>query len=182
MKTVQDIINATEKTKTAFSNSFNAGANRDAQNGFTLEFIVRAYIENVASRTIRRAKAKDATAKIDGEKIRFEIKSGAGALAYNVEPSENGEIDLDKIMKNVDVVAYCAHVQHFPTVYFVPRAEFLDILDEFGLIRYKKATSGAWNVAIQNYIPTPSFKPSVKKMQAVFDALASADISDEIFG
>lgn len=96
-----------------------------------------------------------------------EIKTGAGEL---------GELG-GKLIKGSSFVVYVPVVDMEKPVekqegFVLDRVTFIELLDELGLIRTKKSTSGAMKVTIQTFWNHKAGKPtSVKKYNALLDAL-----------
>ena len=96
-----------------------------------------------------------------------EIKTGAGEL---------GDLG-DRLIKGSSFVVYVPVVDMEKPVekqegFVLDRATFIEMLDELGLIRTKKSTSGTMKVTIQTFWNHKLGKPtSVKKYNALLDAL-----------
>lgn len=96
-----------------------------------------------------------------------EIKTGAGELG-----------DLGgKLIKGSSFVVYVPVVDMEKPAekqegFILDRVTFIEMLEELGLIRTKKSTSGAMKVTIQTFWNHKAGKPtSVKKYNALLDAL-----------
>lgn len=96
-----------------------------------------------------------------------EIKTGAGEL---------GELG-GKLIKGSSFVVYVPVVDMEKPVekqegFVLDRVTFIELLNELGLIRTKKSTSGAMKVTIQTFWNHKAGKPtSIKKYNALLDAL-----------
>lgn len=108
----------------------------------------------------------------------FEIKTGCGELGkitYNVD----GEpvVHIRKVDYYIYAPEYNENYNALQQAYVISQNDFLTLLDDIGLIRYKKSS-----YAIRNGIDRPdkitiqSFKNSNRKYNALYDALETYGI------
>lgn len=141
--------------------------------GSVLEIMLRAYLTGEVS-PMSRAGLTDIVFK---QGVTIEAKSGAGYLVNPVFDSKEEALAFFEQayapMRRAMFVAYAP--KFFGTlenVRILSQKKFLDIWRQYGLIRAKQSR-GLWGVSIQNWIPTKSFKPSLKKVEAIEAALQS---------
>lgn len=154
--------------------------------GRTFEYACKLAIGNYKGAAhISAAKQKDTFKSLDGDKASFEIKSGCGVLA-NID--ENGKY-YGAMMKS-EYVIYCPdYDENLPVycqAYVLPVQDFIDILQDLGLIRLKMSGAQYANGerksgAFYDRLTIQSFKNSKKKTAAFYDALNKYADNMEVF-
>ena len=103
----------------------------------------------------------------------YELKTGCGELGkitYNASGKE--AIHIRKVDFYVYAPEYNENYNALQQAYVIPQSDFLSLLDDIGLIRYKKSS-----YAVKNGFDRPdkitiqSFKNSKKKYNALYDSL-----------
>ena len=141
--------------------------------GSVLEIMLRAFLTGKVA-AMSRAGLCDIAFK---RGVTIEAKSGAGYLVNPTFDSKEDALaffeEAYQPMSKAMFVAYCPKFTGtLEDVRIHTQKTFLGILNQYNLIRPKKSR-GLWGIAIQNWIPTKSFKPSLKKVEAVKAALDS---------
>lgn len=115
-----------------------------------------------------------------------EWKNGCGSLdGRGYETKEEAE----EAMINRQYLPNCTHVAYVPKfngsnmeeTIITPRLRFIKVLEQFKLVRVRRETDGMWRVAIQSYIPTPTFKASPERMAAFIEALEENGLYIDLF-
>ena len=137
---------------------------------------VKAVMHNYKGAThISKATQQDTIKKLDGVFSSFEIKQGCGVIA-NI--TEDGT--LYGAMLNSDYVIYCPQYNRaLPIVtqaYILPTVDFIEILKEIGLIRYKYSGNQYCNGerksnAFYDRLTIQTFKNSKRKTELLYDNL-----------
>ena len=124
---------------------------------------------------ISKATQQDTIKKLDGVFSSFEIKQGCGTIANITE-----EGTLYGSMLNSDYVIYCPQYNRaLPIVtqaYILPTLDFIDILKDIGLIRYKYSGNQYCNGerktnAFYDRLTIQTFKNSKRKTELLYDNL-----------
>lgn len=103
----------------------------------------------------------------------FELKTGCGELG-KITYNKDGDpvIHIRKVDFYIYAPEYNENYNALHQAYVISQSDFLSLLDDIGLIRYKKSS-----YAVKNGIDRPdkitiqSFKNSKKKYNALYDAL-----------
>jgi hypothetical protein len=85
-------------------------------------------------------------------------------------------------MRRATYVAYVPQYDEntcLEDVRFLTQAQFLAIFADAGKVRVKRGSNGQYGIAIQSYIPTPTFKASKAKYQAILDRLNDGLTAEE---
>ena len=147
--------------------------NYSGRKGSALEVMLRAFLTGKVA-PMSRAGLCDIAFK---RGVTIEAKTGAGYLMNPTFDTKEDAIaffeEAYQPMSKAMFVAYCPKFDGtLNDVRILTQKTFLGILSQHNLIRPKKSR-GLWGIAIQNWIPTKSFKPSLKKVEAVKAALDS---------
>lgn len=147
--------------------------NYSGRSGSALEVMLRAFLTGKVA-AMSRAGLSDIAFK---RGVTIEAKSGAGFLVNPTFDSKEDALafftEAYAPMSKAMFVAYCPKFYGtLDNVRILTQKTFLGILSQHNLIRAKQSR-GLWGIAIQNWIPTKSFKPSLKKVEAVKAALES---------
>ena len=113
----------------------------------------------------------------------FELKTGCGELG-KITYKKDGEpiIHIRKVDCYIYAPEYNEGYNALQQAYVIPQNDFLSLLDDIGLIRYKKSS-----YAVKNGFDKPdkvtiqSFKNSNKKYNALYDALETYGIKASVF-
>lgn len=148
------------------------GVNSGA-NGRAFEQAVKVALHNYRSKGITAANRADTIKKIDGVIQSIEIKQGAGELATL---NEYGEIVTTIFKRDLIVYApeYEASDNVLQTAYVMSTNTFMKVLDEAGLIRYKKTSSMTKRDKEEQYndrMAIQTFTNSQKKLNLFYDLL-----------
>lgn len=157
-------------------------ANDNGNNGRNAELNLRGQVADLLGKSIRvdriksarRADLKVKTAK--GKIMTVESKTGCGWVTnpnYTQEQAQDLLQDLQMLKK---AIAHTMYIAYAPTandeMLIMPKARFIEICAKHNILRVKKHSSGCgYGVTIQSYIPTPTFKASPVRYQAILDDL-----------
>lgn len=153
----------------------------DGYNGIQTEVATRKAVAEYVGTAIvagSRKSARHADLKVKTASnaiLTIEVKTGCGWLVNpTLEQAQAVELleDLQALKK---AIAHSKYFAYAPTaqdeVLIMPKGKFVDILAQYGILRAKKGSNGAYGVAIQSYIPTPTFRASKERYRAILDTL-----------
>lgn len=168
----KEAIRATmDNIGTLYSKSISTG-----RNGDNTENCVQWSVNG----TLSRRRPEGCTDVVVKAGVTLEVKTGCGWLVNPWTDSKDEAqeaIDNGLKMRRAAFVAYLPRYEGPESLYEMTvntQRNFLEILARYNLIRVKKGSNGLYGVAIQSYIPSPSFKASVTRYNAVLDGLSAA--------
>ena len=134
---------------------------------------------------VKRCKGVKSTGRCDLtlKGTTYELKTGCGELGkitYNADGKE--VIHIRKVDFYVYAPEYNENYNALQQAYVISQNDFLSLLDDIGLIRYKKSS-----YAVKNGFDRPdkitiqSFKNSRKKYNALYDGLETYGIKASIY-
>lgn len=102
----------------------------------------------------------------------LECKTGCGWIVYpTYRTKEEAEalIESGFKMKKAMFVAYLPKFDgtNAADALVLTQAKFLAVFGKYRKLRVKKSSDGLWGIAIQSYIPTPTFKASAKVYESI---------------
>ena len=161
------------KKLAALMHRYLSNQNYSGRKGSALEVMLRAFLTGKVA-AMSRAGLCDIAFK---RGVTIEAKTGAGYLVNPVFDSKEDAMafftEAYAPMTKAMFIAYCPKFTGtLDDVRILTQKTFLGILSQYNLIRTRKSR-GLWGIAIQNWIPTKNFKPSLKKVEAVKAALDS---------
>lgn len=147
--------------------------NYSGRKGSAQEVMLRAFLTGEVA-PMSRAGLSDIVFK---RGVTIDSKTGAGFLVNPMfDTKEDAWAFFEQAYMPMEKAMFVAYSPKFigtlDTVRILTQKKFLSILSQFNLIRVKPSR-GLWGIAIQNWLPTKSFKPSLKKVEAVKAALES---------
>ena len=167
-----DLLNMV-KAYTDNTNSNNYNVSDCGRNGKTFEMAVKVAIKNYQFSGIAKQGKTDTRKKLDGILNSIEIKSGCGELAII---DKNGEIVTTCL--NSDLIVYSPDYDPKSEAeyqsYVLNTNDFMEILQDLNLIRYKKSSAMCHQPKEQQYndrMSIQSFSNSRKKSDAFYDSL-----------
>lgn len=149
----------------------------DGAAGADYETVVRYCMTGIISR-VHKAGIADIAVKSG---VTVECKTGCGWLTAPDWSDEDRA--LEALYSGQWRMSRASHVCYLPRyngpesvadAIVLRQADFIRIFSEAGKIRVKKHSAGGWGIAIQSYIPTPTFKASPRKFQSIIDAMMDA--------
>lgn len=116
----------------------------------------------------------------------IEWKNGCGSLdGFGYDTKEEAELAMieRRYLPNCTHIAYIPKFngENMDETIITPRLRFIKILEQFKLVRVRRETDGKWRVAIQSYIPSPTFKASPERMAAFIEALEENGLYIDLF-
>ena len=105
--------------------------------------------------------------------VTIECKTGAGMLTAPIYATK--EEATEALESGAFRMTKAKFVAYLPTfdgtneadAFILTQANFIKVFRDNGKLRVKQASSGGWAITIQNYIPTPTFKASVKTYEKI---------------
>ena len=124
---------------------------------------------------VKRCKGVKSTGRCDLtiKGTTYELKTGCGELG-KITYNKKGEpvIHIRKVDFYIYAPEYNEHYNALQQAYVISQTNFLSLLDDIGLIRYKKSSYAVKNgFELPDKITIQSFKNSNKKYNALYDAL-----------
>lgn len=117
--------------------------------------------------------------------VTVEFKTGCGWLVSPIYDSKEEVEEMLDDFKMVKAMYVCYLPEYDGTNIYdaivITQKKFLTVFRNHGKIRVKKGSNGLWGIAIQSYIPTPTFKASVKTYEAILQDLADNGMIIEEF-
>lgn len=135
---------------------------------------------SVVSELVKRCKGVKSTGRCDLtlKGTTFELKTGCGELG-KITYKANGEpvIHIRKVDYYIYAPEYNENYNALQQAYVISQKDFLSLLDDIGLIRYKKSSYAVKNgFDLPDKITIQSFKNSNKKYNALYDSLETYGI------
>ena len=155
----------------------------DGRFGRNFEVDMRQYLKSVFERVHHMDKS-DVSIK---RGVTLECKTGCGWL---VSPFTTDICEADDVLENGFKMRRATYVAYVPKydesvdlseVRILTQAQFLSIFRDAKKLRVKRSSDGVYGIAIQSYIPTPSFKASRATYAWILEQLASTGLSAEEF-
>lgn len=161
---------------------FYSNAHDDGREGRNSELTFRISLAECLGKKINVDRIKSAY-KADfkvrtagGKTVTGECKTGCGWLTkpcYTQEQAQTLLQDLQALKKAVDHSSYIAYA---PTsadeMLIMPKSRFIEICAKHNILRIKKHSSGCgYGVTIQSYVPTPTFRASKNRYEAILNDL-----------
>lgn len=153
----------------------------DGRFGRNFEVDLRAYLTAL----LTRMHPMNTTDVVVKRGVTLECKTGCGWL---VNPWTDDILEADDVLANGFKMRRATYVAYVPQydentcladVRFLTQAQFLTIFADAGKVRVKRGSNGQYGIAIQSYIPTPTFKASKAKYQAILDRLNDGLTAEE---
>lgn len=150
-------------------------------NGRNFEVDLRAYLKGI----FERCHHMDVTDISIKRGVTLEVKSGCGWLVspFTSDVCEAYDLlDNGFKMRRATYIAYLpqySEVTDISEVRFFTQAQFLRIFSDFNKVRVKRSSAGQYGLALQSYIPTPTFRASKKVYQAILDRLDEGMTAEE---
>lgn len=161
----------------AYTNTKDTG-----MNGRNFEVDLRAHLMHIYELFCHHMDKTDISVK---RGVALEVKSGCGWL---VSPFTSDIMEADALLQDGFKMKRATYVAYIPQytentdiseVRFFTQAQFLRIFSDFGKVRVKRSSAGLYGLAIQTYIPTPTFRASKKVYQAILDRLDEGLTAEE---
>lgn len=160
-------------------------------NGRNFEVDLRAYLYSVIGRMAvdsdNRFHHMDLADLILKRGVTLEAKTGCGWL---VSPFTADIREADALLANGFKMKKATYVAYLPQynentdiseVRFFTQAQFLRIFSDNGKVRVKRSSDKRYGLAIQTYIPTPTFRASKKVYANILAELDGGMTAEEFF-
>lgn len=163
-------------TKLYTNNNDNGKDGRNAEIALR-EAVAEALGASILIKAIKSANKSDLKIKTaKGAILSIECKTGCGWLTPPTFTEDEAKELLSNLQALKKAIAHTRYIAYAPTaqedMLVMPKATFIDICANFGILRVKRHSSGnGYGVTIQSYIPTPTFRASKERYQAIVDAL-----------
>lgn len=156
--------------------------NDDGRDGRNAEIDFRVTLAQNLGRTISPDRIKtmnkaDFKVKTAGGKvITGECKTGCGWLTKPCYTQEQAQELLEDLQALKKAVAHSSYIAYAPTanddMLVLTKSCFIEICARYNILRVKKHSSGCgYGITIQSYIPTPTFKASPTRYEAILNDL-----------
>lgn len=157
-------------------------ANDDGREGRNAEIDFRIALAEALGKKIKPEaikashKADFKVKTVGGKVITGECKTGCGWLTrpdYTEAEAKDLLTDLRNLKK---AVAHSSYIAYAPTasdeMLIMTKSAFIDLCARYNLLRIKKHSSGCgYGITIQSYIPTPTFRASKTRYEAILNDL-----------